>query len=324
MLHDLLDRRFVLVTGKGGVGKSTVTALLARIAVAQGHRTLVCELNTRERIPELFGHAPVGGKVTEITKGSTLAEGGGSLWSVNIKPDMAMEEYALMKLRFKTLYKIVFDNPLVQSAIRLLPGVNHLTMMGKAFNHEREMKGNTPAWDRIIIDAPATGHGLTFFQLPKIIRDAVPAGNLHQEADDMWSLLTDPVRTAVHLVSLPEELPVQETLEFHDKLKALGLPLGALFVNMVPPPLLTDAQRAEFATLTTAPADPALASIWRTAQMRLSREGLAQQQLKRLAGLSMTPVQLPTIYTDTFDEAAIAALAETACEQLDCERPQWL
>lgn len=314
MDHGLLDRRFVLVTGKGGVGKSTVTALLARIALSQGHRTLVCELNTRERIPELFGHEPVGGTVTEIAQHPS----GGSLSSVNIKPEMAMEEYALMKLRFKTLYKIVFDNPLVQSAIRLLPGVNHLTMMGKAFNHERETKGDQPAWDRIIVDAPATGHGLTFFQLPKIIRDAVPAGNLHQEADDMWSLLTDPQRTAVHLVCLPEELPVQETLEFHDKLRALGLPLGALFVNMVPPPLLTDAQRAEFATLTHAPTDPALASVWQTARVRLSREGLAQSQLKRLAGLSMTQVQLPTIYTDTFGEEAIGALAEATCAQLDC------
>ncbi|MGK0358036.1 MAG: anion-transporting ArsA/GET3 family ATPase [Bradymonadia bacterium] len=320
MLHDLLDRRFVLVTGKGGVGKSTVTALLARICVAQGHRTLVCELNTRERIPELFGHAPVGAVVTQIADGPSDR---GGLWSVNIKPEVAMEEYALMKLRFKTLYRLVFDNPLVQSAIRLVPGVNHLTMMGKAFNHEREMNGDTPAWDRIIIDAPATGHGLTFFQLPKIIRDAVPAGNLHQEADDMWSLLTDPKRTAVHLVCLPEELPVQETLEFHDKLSALGLPLGALFVNMVPPPLLTDAQRAEFATLTTEPSDPALADIWRTARVRLSREGLAAQQLERLADLSMTQVRLPTIYTDTFDETAIAALADATCEQLDCERAKW-
>ena len=314
MLHDLLDRRFVLVTGKGGVGKSTVTALLARIAAAQGHRTLVCELNTHERIPELFGHAAVGGTVTQITEHPS----GGSVWSVNIQPAMAMEEYALMKLRFKTLYRIVFDNPLVQSAIGLLPGVNHLTMMGKAFNHEREIKNNQPAWDRIIVDAPATGHGLTFFQLPKIIRDAVPAGNLHQEADDMWSLLTDPKRTAVHLVCLPEELPVQETLEFHAKLAKLGLPLGALFVNMVPPPLLTDAQKADFAQMQIAPTDPDMARLWHTARVRLSREAMAMRQLERLVDLDLTQVRLPTIYTDTFDEAAIAALAQATCEQLGC------
>ena len=319
MLPPLLDRRFVLVTGKGGVGKSTVTALLARIAAAQGHRTLVCELNTRERIPELFGHASVGGTVTQIASHPS----GGEVWSVNIQPAMAMEEYALMKLRFKTLYKIVFDNPLVQSAIRLLPGVNHLTMMGKAFNHERETNGDRPAWDRIIIDAPATGHGLTFFQLPKIIRDAVPAGNLHQEADDMWSLLTDPTRTAVHLVCLPEELPVQETLEFHARLKALGLPLGALFVNMVPPPLLTEAQQAEFAQMLAAPEDPAMASLWQTARVRLSREAMAANQLERLAGLKLTQVHLPTIYTETFDEAAIGTLADAACAQLGCEAAPW-
>lgn len=306
-MHPLLDRRFVLVTGKGGVGKSTVTALLARLSAAQGHKTLVCELNTRERIPELFGHAPVGPEVTAIAE---------NLWSVNIRPDAALEEYALMKLRFKALYKLVFDNPVVQAMLRLMPGVNHLTMMGKAFNHERETEGDAPAWDRIIVDAPATGHGLTFFQLPKVIRDAVPAGNLHREAADMWSLLTDPERTAVHLVCLPEELPVQETLEFHGKLAALGLPLGLLFVNMVPPPLLDAAQRAQFATLTERPADPQLAALWDTACIRLGREAVARTQLQRLEHLTLPRVELPMLYDEIFDGEAIAALAQHTREQL--------
>lgn len=307
-MHPLLDRRFVLVTGKGGVGKSTVTALLARLSAAQGHKTLVCELNTRERIPELFGHAPVGHEVSPIAE---------NLWSVNIRPDAALEEYALMKLRFKTLYKLVFDNPLVQAMVRLLPGVNHLTMMGKAFNHEREVDGDeTPVWDRIIVDAPATGHGLTFFQLPKIIRDAVPGGNLHKEAADMWSLLTDTERTAVHLVCLPEELPVQETLEFHGKLAGLGLPLGLLFVNMVPPPLLTAEQRARFEEIEQRPTDPQLEALWRTAKVRLGREAVAQAQLARLTPLRMPRVQLPMLYDERFDGASIGTLARATREQL--------
>lgn len=300
----------MLVTGKGGVGKSTVTALLARISASRGHRTLVCELNTRERIPELFGHAPVGGEVTPIAE---------NLWSVNIHPDKALEEYALMKLRFKTLYKFVFENPLVQSTIRLLPGVNHLTMMGKAFNHERERGADDmPVWDRIIVDAPATGHGLTFFQLPKIIRDAVPAGNLHAEAADMWSLLTDPVRTAVHLVCLPEELPVRETIEFHQKLAGLGLPLGLLFVNMLPSPLLDADQRARFEAADP-PVDPELRSLWRTAKVRLGRQALAEKHLGRLDRLKMPQVRLPMLYTDQFDHAAVATLANAACEQVECQ-----
>ena len=99
-----LDRRFTLVTGKGGVGKSTVTALLARRFAEAGHRTLVCELNTRERVPELFGARPVGSKLGQIAP---------NLWSVNINPTDALEGYALMKLRFWAIYKLVFDNALV-------------------------------------------------------------------------------------------------------------------------------------------------------------------------------------------------------------------
>ncbi len=298
-----LDRRFVLVTGKGGVGKSTVTATLALLSARAGHRTLVCELNTRERIPTLFGHRPVGGRVTEIAD---------NLWSVNIRPAMAMEEYALMKLRFRALYKLVFDNPVVASLVRFIPGANDLLMLGKAFNHERERGGDgTPTWDRVIVDAPATGHGITFFRLPRVIRDAVPAGNMHREGQAMWSLLTDPHRTAVHLVSLPEELPVRETIELHEVLaNDLGMPLGYLFVNKVPPPLFDEASSADFQRISTRPTDPSLAALWASTRIRLGRERMATDHVHQLERLGMPTISLPMQYTTRFREPQVEALAE--------------
>lgn len=298
-----LQRRFVLVTGKGGVGKSTVTAALAALSAQAGHRTLVCELNTRERIPTLFGHRPVGGHVTCIAD---------NLWSVNIRPAMAMEEYALMKLRFRALYKLVFDNPVVASLIRFVPGVNDLLMLGKAFNHERELDSTgRHAWDRIIVDAPATGHGITFFRLPRVIRDAVPGGNLHREAEAMWSLLTDPQRTVLHLVSLPEELPVRETFDLHTTVAGeLGMPLGFLFVNRVPPHLLDEQQHADFAAMAERPADPDLAALWDATRIRLGRERMAARYVEELHGLGMPMIQLPTQYTSRFREAEVATLAQ--------------
>ncbi len=299
-LQNFLDRRFTLVTGKGGVGKSTVTAILALLHAAAGRRTLVCELNALERVAPLLGHPPVGAKVTALER---------NLSAVNILPAQALEEYAQMKLRSRTVTHLVFDNPLVRRFVEFVPGMNDLLMFGKAFNHERERdEDGRPVWDSIIIDAPATGHGVSFFRLPKVIQDAVPAGNMHDEASEMWNLLRDARRTAIHLVALPEELPVQETIELHQRLRdELGLPLGFLVINMMPPPLLDAAQAAAFARL-PAPDDPVLRPLWAAARIRLGREALAAGYEERLEKLGMPLVRLPTVYSPGYARAEIEAL----------------
>jgi anion-transporting ArsA/GET3 family ATPase len=300
-LTNFLDRRFTLVTGKGGVGKSTVTAILALLHAAAGRRTLVCELNALERVPALLGYAPVGPKVTVLER---------NLAAVNIEPAQALEEYAQMKLRSRTVTHLVFDNPLVRRFVEFVPGMNDLLMFGKAFNHERERdEDGRPVWDSIIVDAPATGHGVSFFRLPKVIQDAVPAGNMHDEASAMWDLLRDPRRTAIHLVALPEELPVQETIELHAKLRdELGLPLGCLVINMMPPTLLGPAEAAAFARL-EATDDPVLRPLWAAARIRLGREALAAGYAERLGQLGLPLVKLPTVYSPGYGRPEIETLA---------------
>lgn len=304
----LLDRRFVLVTGKGGVGKSTVTAVLAVLSARFGRRTLVCELNTHERIAPMLGHPPVGGEVTALEP---------NLWAVNIRPAEAIHEYGMMKLRARALYRLVFDNPLVQSLVRFVPGMNDLLMLGKAFNHERERdSAGQPAWDRIIIDAPATGHGVTFLRLPRIIRDAVPAGNMHREAAEMWALLTDPTRTAVHLVALPEELPVQETRELHAQLsREMQVPVGLLAVNMMPQPALAGALAEDFAALEQ-PDDPALSALWAATRIRQRRAALAAGYRDTLRGLGLPTVELPLVPVARVGRAEIEAFADQLLAQV--------
>ena len=302
------DRRFILVTGKGGVGKTTVTAALAARSAAQGRRTLVCELNTQERIAPLFGHAPVGDNVTCIAD---------HLWSVNIEPRTALEEYGLMKLRVRALYRLVFEHPAVERFVDFMPGANELFMLGKAFNHEREVDSHgRPVWDAIFIDAPATGHGLMFFRLPEVIRDAVPAGNLHAEASAMWDLLVDPVRTAVHLVTLPEELPAQETLELHRRLREYGMPLGYLFLNMVPGQLFDRGERAIFDRMgDTPPHHPALSALWATTRIRLGREAMAQRYGRMLDTLGLDRIDLPIQYSARFGLDELASLTRVIADR---------
>jgi len=307
-----MDRRFVLVTGKGGVGKSTVTALRAAASAAAGRRTLVCELNTKERIPGLFGRAPSGPRVTSIAE---------NLWSVNIEPAAALEEYELMKLRFKAVYSLVFENPLVQRFVGMVPGMNDLLLLGKAFNHERERippgddRGRL-AWDCVIIDAPATGHGVTFFRLPKVILEHVPVGNMHDEAKGMWDLLTDPRRTAVHLVTLPEELPVQETLELHATLATqLGMPMGALWLNQVPPAWGTAETRAAAAALSRPAEGSPLSAAWTVAQIRRQREAQAARYATQLESLGLPMRHLPVMYRRDFDHGVLMELLAAARAQ---------
>ncbi len=302
----LLDRRFTLVTGKGGVGKTTVTALLARRAARNGHRTLVCELNSQDQFSQLMGVPAIGPEIEEIEK---------NLWAVNINPDHALLEYGLMKLRYRALYQMVFNHPLVRALVKLVPGMNELLMLGKAFNHEREQKNDgRPVWDRIIIDAPASGHGVSLFRLPKVIKDAVPRGNMHDETADMWSLLSDSQRTVIHIVSLPEALPSQETQELWRQLKGdMALPMGALFINRMPTTPLSENMKTQ---LRQHPTDSsAYKDLMKRIRMRDERIERARRYEKIHENVHMPSVILPEIYSTEFGCAALDSLAMAAFGQ---------
>ena len=146
--------RFNIVTGKGGVGKTLVSILNGIQAAKQGHKTLICELNTSESVSALLGTPESNGQIIPVSEYLSV---------VNIRPDEALMEYANLKLRVPSLSRLVFDNPLVRALTEFVPGMSDLLMLGKAFNHEREtLKDGSKAWDQIIVDAPATGHGITF------------------------------------------------------------------------------------------------------------------------------------------------------------------
>jgi anion-transporting ArsA/GET3 family ATPase len=297
----LLDRRLVVVTGKGGVGKSTVAAALALRAARAGKRTLVCEVNAPERVAPLLGAPPAGTEPRQALPG---------LFTVNVTPPEAMHEYGLKVLRFQLLYRAVFENRLVRYFLRVIPSLAELVMLGKILYEARAVDPEgRPRWDLVVMDAPSTGHAVQLLRVPSALLDTVPPGPLQRDARWMHDLLVDPARTAVVLVTLPEEMPVNETLELDAALRSVvGLVPSALFVNAVPGARFAPAEEERLAALAGAPAPlgPAAAA----ARLQAVRARLAAGQLARVReGTGLPTTVLPLLPSSDWGREAVGRIA---------------
>jgi anion-transporting ArsA/GET3 family ATPase len=239
-LSGLLDRKLLVLTGKGGTGKSTLSAALALAAASRGKRVLVCEVTARERVSELLGSAPAGTELRQLRP---------NLWAVHVRPREAMREYGIMTLRSETLYNLVFERKVVRYFLKAAPSLAEITMLGKVCWHaakDLDERGK-PRWDLVILDAPATGHGLTLLSVPEVFLGLVSEGPLATDMLWMQALLRDPVRTAVCVCALPEEMPVNEAIELRAALAQHKLPLGPVFLNSVFSTRFTKAERSSVA-----------------------------------------------------------------------------
>lgn len=304
MTSQLRDLRFVIVVGKGGVGKSSVSAALALSLARQGRRVLVAMCNAKERLSYLMQVEPIGPQIRTIAP---------NIDAVNMEPDAALQEYAMMVLKVRALYTLIFDNRLVSAFLRGTPGIAAWAMLGKAQYHAFEKnRDGTQRYDTVIVDAPATGHGLELLRVPKVILDVVPPGLLRREAERAWGLFTDPTQAGVLLVTLPEEMPVNETIELHQALRdELKLPVCGLVVNMLLPHLFDAAQGEALAAL-EARIDPAsaLKPLVDLGHARHAREQAQEQSIERLTQEIRAPrYMLPTIFTPDFRLAEIEKLA---------------
>ena len=169
-----LDKKFLFVVGKGGVGKTTVSAALALAAVKAGKRVLVAQCNAKDRMGRLLSVDPIGPQIRQVAPG---------LDAVNMEPQAALEEYGLMVLKVRALYKLVFENRFVSAFLRGTPGLEAWAMLGKAQHHALEQVHGQDRYDLVIVDAPATGHGLDLLRVPKVIVHVAPPGLLRREAE---------------------------------------------------------------------------------------------------------------------------------------------
>ena len=224
--ESFLERRFQVVVGKGGVGRTLIASAIALRAAKRGKRTLLLEVNAPDHCARVLGVNPVVDTPKEVLPNLELCR---------MTPAGALREYALMILKFPALYRLVFENPLVKYFLKSIPSLGEFTMLGKAWYHcVEDTLNRKPRYDCVIIDAPATGHALTFLSVARVVADTVPAGPMKSAAIKMANLIEDQDRSCVHLVAIPEEMPVNEGLELSEKLRdRVGMQVGLSFINRV-------------------------------------------------------------------------------------------
>jgi len=315
-MASLFDLRFVFVVGKGGVGKTTAAAALALAAQKRGKRVLLALCNSKERLSHLLEVQPIGSTNIEVLRSPS----GGVLDAVNMVPKVALEEYGLMILRSRTLYKAVFENSMVSAVLRGTPGIEAWSMLGKAYFHTKdELEDGRRRYDMVIVDAPATGHGLEMLRVPKVITDVAPPGLLRREAEDAVALFRDPKRAGCMVVTLAEDMPVQETIELAGTLdRELQLPIAQLVVNQVLPRLFPPNDRDAVLALAAAVEGAAegtssIRGLALAGRTRAMRERVQEESLARLhAELGALPrTNFPMLFAPEFRRAQVESLAAT-------------
>jgi anion-transporting ArsA/GET3 family ATPase len=226
--------RLHVVTGKGGTGKTTVAAALALALAAGGRRTLLCEVEGRQGIAQLFDVAPLPYEERKIA----VAQDGGEVFALAVEPKAALLEYLELFYRMGRAGKMLERIGAVDFATTVAPGLRDVLLTGKVYEAVRRRPPRGRAYDAVILDAPPTGRITRFLNVNEEVADLAKVGPIRNQADSIMTLLRSP-QTVVHLVSVLEEMPVQETQDAAAELRAVQLPLGCVLVNMVREPVLS-------------------------------------------------------------------------------------
>ncbi len=239
--------RLHIVTGKGGTGKTTVAAALALALTRQGKRVLLAEVEERQGISQTFDVPPIGHEETRIVH----ERGGGELYAMSVDVRESLMEYLQKFYRLGRAGTVLEKVGAVDFATTIAPGLRDVLLIGKVYEAAGRRRGgrhkDEPAYDAVVLDAPPTGRVVRFLNVNAEVADVAKVGPIRTQADSITRMLRSHT-TAVHVVSLLEEMPVQETVDALAELRGASLPLGAIVINQVHEPLLEEAELATAAT----------------------------------------------------------------------------
>ena len=307
----LLDKRLVFVIGKGGVGKSTVAVALGLLAARRGLRTIVAEVAHQERVARVFGRDDSQFREVEIAHG---------LFTISIDPQHAIEEYLRLQLPVRALADLLSGSRMFQYFAAATPGMSELVTIGKVWELAQLERRTRDAarYDLVIVDAPATGHGVATMRAPKTFADIARVGPIANQGRAIHAMITDPDTTGVVAVALPEEMPVNETLFLRDTLRSeLGLRLDRVVVNGVYERRFgaRDAGALERAADTAG--TPAARAAVRAALSEHVRARGQREEVARLEeGTGGAPVLLPFLFQADLDLEAYERLSARLEEEL--------
>ncbi|UCD56516.1 MAG: AAA family ATPase [Candidatus Hydrogenedentota bacterium] len=322
---EIFEKRLLIISGKGGVGKSTICAALALAASRLGKHALVVEMDEKERISRLFGSPEVGYEGAFVYP---------NIYVRNLQPMRAMDDFVEVQVKARKLAQRILGSPIYRYFVAAAPGLKEFVTLGKIMLLENEKERNGKAkYDIIIVDAPASGHGVAFLRVPFAAADTVKVGWVRKQADRIIELITDPAKTMLNIVTLPEEMPVNETVETCLSVRQLlEIPIGYIIINSVFPQVLKRRDMPLVNTMKRRTENNGLRRLTRaerrivhvmfecfeTAMRRRELNEFYIRKLKRM--LDYNFIQVPFIFTKSFDINLIEQVSDHMTEVLEKER----